>query len=124
MSRRSRPPKPLRPAEVGAGDGPEDARFADADGETSRAGFERINCGLIFDRVRQVRYRGFDLARRDEILNLLTLEQDATGVTLVFSNQASIRLEGRGMVCHLEDLGEPWPAGGRPDHDAAPQGET
>lgn len=95
----------------------EDARFADAEEEDAQPGFERINCGVIFDRVRQVRYRGFDLAQRDQILNLLTLEQDATGVTLVFSDQATIRLEGRGIACHLEDLGEPWPTQSRPGHD-------
>ncbi len=96
----------------------QDARFADAEEEGALPGFERINCGLVFDRVRQVRYRGFDLAKRGQILNLLTLEQDATGVTLVFSDQASIRLEGRGVACHLEDLGEPWPTDARPDHNS------
>ena len=96
----------------------EDARFADAEDDAPAPRFARINCGLIFDRVRKVRYRGFDLKQRDQILSLMTLEQDAGGITLVFSDQASIRLEGHGVTCHLEDLGEPWPTGARPSHEA------
>ncbi|MDJ0945455.1 MAG: DUF2948 family protein [Kiloniellales bacterium] len=99
-------------AAPGAEDG--DARFEDAEG--AMPPYQRVNAGLTFDRVRAVRFRGFDARKRDEILNLLSIEADPQSVTLSFSGGGAIRLEVAEILCHLEDLGQPWPTRWRPHH--------
>ena len=100
-----------------------DVRFEDVDGTAPP--YQRINAGLTFDRVRAVRFRGFDARKRDEILNLLSIDADPQAVTLSFSGGGAIRLEVAEILCHLEDLGRPWPTRWRPDHqDEAAAGEA
>jgi hypothetical protein len=89
-----------------------DARFLDA----AAAGHRRTHCGVCFDRVERVRFRGIDMSARHQILNLLAVEPGPGAIDLVFSDGAAIRLEVSGISCHLEDLGEPWPTRWRPDH--------
>lgn len=96
---------PPAPEEAG------DARFEDA------RLYERVHCAVTFDRVRAVRYRGFRRGARGHVLNLLAIAPAAGGILLQFSGGAAIRLETRGIVCHMEDLGEPWPTRWRPHHD-------
>jgi len=106
-------PRPETPA---AALGPGDASFEDA------PLYERVQCGITFDRVTQVAYRGF---RRDDpgtVLNLLAVLPDRSGVTLTCAGSAAIRLQGRRLVCHLEDLGDPWPTYWRPSHAPAESG--
>jgi hypothetical protein len=95
-----------------------DARFEDAEAQAGPP-FQRVHCGLCFDRVRNVRVRGIDLKAGDQILNLLTLEAGPGRVTLVFSGGAEVRLEVSQIRCHMEDLGEPWPTRWRPAHTEA-----
>jgi hypothetical protein len=102
------PPAP-RPPPPG-----EDASFADA---VESPPFERVNCGLCFDRVIGVRSTGIDRHDREQILNLLAIESENGTVTLVFSGGGAIRLEVSGLLCHMEDLGEAWPTRWRPTHD-------
>lgn len=90
-----------------------DARFEDA------PLYERVHCGITFDRVKAVQYRGFRKTNPDRILNMLALVPDSEGITLEFSHEAAVRLQGRRIVCHLEDLGEPWPTHWRPSHDTS-----
>jgi len=90
-----------------------DARFEEA---LPPPAFARVNCGLTFDKVERVRVRGLDVKARNEILNLLTVEATPHQVTLYFSGGGAIRLEVEAIVCHLEDLGEPWPTRWRPAH--------
>lgn len=90
-----------------------DARFEDV------PLYERVHCGVTFDRVKSVRYRGFRKSSGERILNLLAVVRDDDGVTLQFSEEAAVRLHGPRIVCHLEDLGEPWPTHWRPDHAGA-----
>lgn len=78
--------------------------------------FERVNCGLVFDRVGAVRTRSLDLADRSQVLDLLALQPGEGAVTLVFGGGAEVRLEVDRIVCHLEDLGAPWPTQWRPNH--------
>jgi hypothetical protein len=95
-----------------------DARFEDG---PDAPAFERVNCGVCFDRVRGVQVRGLDLGNRAHILNLLTIQAEPRRITLVFSDDAAIRLEVAGITCHVEDLGEPWPTHWHPSHgDSAP----
>lgn len=105
-------------------DGAEDAApqpmpEADASFEEggARPDFERVNCGVCFDRVRGVKLRGFSLDNKDQILNLLTVTAEPKAITLVFSSDAMVRLEISAIACHLEDLGEPWPTHWRPGHE-------
>ncbi len=93
-----------------------DARFEEADGGPL---YQRVNCTVCFDWVRNIRFRGLDLRRKDQLLNLLTIEADPGAVTLLFSGGGEIRLEVSDIRCHLEDLGEPWPTRWRPDHAEA-----
>ena len=90
-----------------------DAAFED---EAPEPRFQRVNCGVRFDQVAKVRFRAIDIRQRDQILNLLTMSRDPEGLTLLFSDGAAIRLEGRRIEAHLEDLGEPWPTDWRPAH--------
>ena len=92
----------------------QDAAFEDA---AEPPPFSRVNCGICFDRVLQVRAKNIDLTDREQILNLLTITSDRKSVTLLFSDGAAIRLEVSGLTCHIEDLGDGWPTRWRPHHD-------
>lgn len=91
-----------------------------ADGAES--GPERIHCGVTFSNVSSVRRTGINRRKPGTFLNLLTisLEHRPAGegpvVELIFSGDAAIRLETTGLLCHLEDFGEPWPAQSQPQH--------
>ena len=97
-----------------------DARFAER-GEEAGSGprYERINCGICFDRVRAVRFQGLDARRKSQILNLLTVQSRPGAITLIFAGGAAIRLDVAAIRCHLEDLGEPWPTRWVPAHPMA-----
>ena len=71
-----------------------------------------------------MRFRGFDARKKDEILSLLDLETQPGAVILNFSGGAAIRLEVSEILCHLEDLGEPWPTRWRPRHGEAEEAGT
>ena len=92
-----------------------DARFEDA--ESSPPPFTRVNCGVTFDKVTKVQFRGFEARRRDQILNLLAIEAGEGTIQLQFSGSGAIRLDVAAIRCHLEDLGEPWPTHWQPQHD-------
>lgn len=90
----------------------------------SCANYERVNCGICFENVAQVRRRGFDPRDRGRILELLTMEVETgaegggSAVILVFSGGAAIRLEGDNITCRVGDIGDPWPTQWRPYHPA------
>lgn len=118
-------PDQPRPRATAPDDANRDASFEDA------PLYERIQCGVAFDRVTAVRYRGFTRDDPGLVLELLAMFSDASGVTLQFADDAAIRLQGERLVCHLEDLGEPWPTHWRPRHppstpagDGAPSRES
>lgn len=85
-------------------------------------GGERVHCGVTFANVQAVRRRGIDRLQPGTFLNLLTIaledRPDGAGpaIELTFSGNAAIRLETSGLLCHLEDFGEPWPAQWQPQH--------
>ena len=104
-----------------SGDESADARFEEAE---ARPLYYRVNCAVHFDWVRNVRFRDLDPHDKDQILNLLTVEAEfgevePGSICLEFSGGGTIRLEVRGIRCHLEDLGEPWPTRWRPNHAGA-----
>lgn len=78
--------------------------------------YSRVHCGLAFDKVTAVRTRNIDAARRQQLLNLLTLRAEGAAIRLIFSGGAEVRLETSGIAAILEDLGQSWPTQWRPSH--------
>ena len=80
--------------------------------------FERILCGLSFEGVESVAYRGFRRTEHDRILALLAIGPDETGtaIDLAFAGGVTIRLNATEIRCRLRDVGEPWPTNWQPDH--------
>jgi hypothetical protein len=87
---------------------------------------ERVLTGLCIDGVNAVSRRGFSPRDGDRILSLLALhaEGEGTPATLIldFAGGSSVRLEVGQILCHLDDLGEPWPTRWRPKHPVADAG--
>ncbi len=78
--------------------------------------YERVHSGIRFDRVGAVRRKGLDRSRAGHVLALLAIEAADGHVDLLFSASAAIRLEVSGIMCHLDDIDEPWPTQWRPQH--------
>jgi len=97
-------------------------RWEPRPGETRK---ERTLSGLCIDDVASVRRRGFQPRDEERILSLLAITAEArdhdTALLLEFAGGSSIRLEVGRILCHLDDLGEPWPTRWRPQHPVADQ---
>ena len=78
--------------------------------------YERTLIGIAFDEVEAVKIRGFDRADHDHILQVLAVRALPGAVVFDFSGNDSMRLEVGRILCHLEDIGEPWPTPWRPRH--------
>jgi hypothetical protein len=77
----------------------------------------RVRCGLRFDAVEAVRRQRVTPRDADRILVLLAIRRDADGALRIdFAGGAALRLEVDRILCHLEDLGEPWPTRQAPRH--------
>ena len=87
-----------------------------------RAQGERVLTGLCVDGVTAVRRRGFHPRDGDRILSLLALRVEGGALILDFAAGSSVRLEVERILCHLDDLGEPWPTRWRPKHPVADAG--
>lgn len=89
-------------------------------------GAERVLTGLCIDGVSAVSRRGFHPRESDRILSLLALRLEEGGadrsLILDFAGGSSVRLEVDRIMCHLDDLGEPWPTRWRPKHPVADAG--
>ena len=90
-------------------------RWESPDGRP-RVNFERRLTGLSIGGVTGVRRRGFSLAEPDRILALLAIRRVGGALQLDFAGGAAIRLETGEILCHLDDLGEPWPTRWQPRH--------
>jgi hypothetical protein len=95
-----------------AGDGPD-------------AGFERCRTALRFERVLGAQLQNLRPAVGERVLSLLSVSFEAgeppSGyVTLIFSGDASIRLQVECIEAELKDLGPAWKARSQPQH---PSGE-
>jgi hypothetical protein len=77
---------------------------------------ERTLTGVAFDGVTAVRVRGFERSERDRILQVLAIRAIQGSIVLEFSGDDAMRLESGQILCHLEDIGEPWPTPWRPRH--------
>ena len=100
-------------------------RFRWENGVRPRAGekgHQRVLCGVTFDTVAGVSYRGFRRSDEYRILCLLAIRSETDGpgrgaILLDFAGGAAIRLEIAAIRCRAKDLGEPWPTRWRPRHD-------
>jgi hypothetical protein len=85
------------------------------------AAFERTLCGVAFDDIDDVAYRGFHRSEEDRILSLLAIQTvpGAAGalIELEFAVGATIRLQAAAISCRARDFGEPWPTAWLPDHE-------
>jgi DUF2948 family protein len=77
---------------------------------------ERRMSGLRIDGVISVQRRGFTPRDSERLLVLLAIRPEAGALFLDFAGGSSIRLEVERILCHLDDLGEPWPTRFRPRH--------
>ena len=84
--------------------------------EPSAGVYERIRCGICFERVNAVRRRGIPRKDPGKLLEILTITVEDGALNLVFAGDAVIRLEIDHVRCVLEDFGEPWPTHWRPQH--------
>ena len=86
-----------------------------------QAGYQRTLCGITFGSVLSVSYHGFRRSEDARILSLLAIRPGYDGkgdaILLEFSDGATIRLEVSRILCHAQDLGEPWPTPWQPRHD-------
>jgi hypothetical protein len=82
--------------------------------------FERILCGVAFDAVDGVVYRGFYRSEEDRILSLLAIQAAScppgATVELDFAGGAAIRLAVAAISARVRDFGEAWPTAWRPGH--------
>ena len=91
----------------------------------ARKNFERTLSGLCVDDVTRVQRRGFHPREEERILSLLAIRaaggtvEKPEALILDFAGGTSIRLEVGRVLCHLDDLGEPWPTRWRPKHAVA-----
>lgn len=89
------------------------------------AGYQRTLCGITFGAVVSVSYHGFRRSEDARILSLLAIrparDSEGDAILLEFSEGATIRLEVNRILCHAQDLGEPWPTPWQPWHDVDEQ---
>jgi hypothetical protein len=84
----------------------------------------RRRTGLAFSRVMAARVTGFDLSRKDTVLNLLAVtfretESPSGEIDLVFSGGAAIRLEVECLEGQMSDLGPAWETACCPAHQVS-----
>jgi len=82
----------------------------------SRPDLQRTMSGLRFDGVKNVQRRGFSPRDSERLLVLLAIRAGAGALYLDFAGGSSIRIEVDRILCHLDDLGEPWPTRWQPRH--------
>ena len=90
--------------------------------------FERTLCGVVFDQIDDVAYRGVHRGDEDRILSLLAIQQVSAGpqdgapksngvrIDLDFADGAAIRLTAAAVACRARDFGDPWPTAWQPGH--------
>ncbi len=101
-----------------------------AKGKRAGRPFERVLCGVAFDEIDGVVYRGFHRSEEDRILSLLAIRSmlgmgpspPGGAIDLEFAGGATIRLTAAAIRCRIRDFGEPWPTVWQPDHPLDPSG--
>ena len=92
-------------------------RWEDVDGPPVEGRiYERVHTGVRFDGVKSTRLMHIDQSRKAQVMSLLAVECGEGEITLVFAGGAAIRLEVDRILCHMEDVDEPWPTQWLPTH--------
>ena len=78
--------------------------------------YERVHCALVIDEVSAVHTKGIDRGKGETILSLLAVGRAEGAIELTFAAGAAIRVEVERVLCHLEDVAEPYPTQWRPRH--------
>ena len=94
-------------------------RWEDADREKPSEGdiiYERVNSGICLDTVTSVRHNGLNQVKKAQIISLLSIAAEEDFIDLAFSAGIIVRLHVEKIMCHLQDLDEPWPTQRRPSH--------
>ena len=78
--------------------------------------FGRVHCGVCFENVTKIMQKGLNLRKKTQILSLLSINVQENLIELLFSAGVVIRIEVKRLLCHLQDLDEPWPTLWRPKH--------
>lgn len=106
-----------------------DARQVDAafiGDDADHVHYERIHCGVCFERVRSVKAKGLKGEFRPRFLELLAVQTEPGAILLCFAGASIVRLGVEAIRCYIEDLGEAWPTVWRPAHpvdEATPGGK-
>jgi hypothetical protein len=84
--------------------------------ESEQGARERTLTGLCFSDVAAAKVSGFSRAEGERILEVLALRAGDGMVQFDFAGGERLRLEVGRLLCHVEDIGEPWPTQWRPSH--------
>jgi len=85
--------------------------------------YSRTLCGLRFDGVQRVQFRGIDWHDPDKVMSFLAIayseepDQAFESVVIHFAGGAAVRILVDSLQCALDDLGEPWPTQWKPEHE-------
>ena len=84
---------------------------------------ERLQTGMHFERVMNVRTSGFQPGRPEAVLNLLSIlfephDPPSGEIILMFSGGAAVRLSVECLEAQMRDIGPRWPCTGKPGHPA------
>jgi len=89
--------------------------------EGDRGQGERVLCGFAIDHVRAVRQQGIDRTKPGTLLSILAVRlvggsPSGGAVEILFSSDATLRVEVDRLLAHVEDIREPYPTSWRPHH--------
>ncbi len=74
--------------------------------------------GVNFSGITRIMRRGFSPQDRDNVLNLLAIRANSSNIEVVFSGEATLRLECEAIKVYAADLGEGWATQFKPSHNA------
>ena len=82
---------------------------------------ERVRTALQINYIAGAKFKNLSLADEDRFLELLTITEESSekgcNILLTFADDTVIRLAAECVDMVLSDLGDPWEATGRPNHD-------
>jgi hypothetical protein len=80
--------------------------------------YMRVQVGLSFHHVTDVKQKDLDLKNQSELVNLLTIHDgEESHIHLIFSGGAEIRLTVDQIHCQLTDMDEPYHTTNKPSHE-------
>ncbi len=82
--------------------------------------YARVAAGLAFHHVREVQKKDLNLQNKEELVNLLTIQNaEDEYIHLIFSGGSEIKLKIDKLCCHLKDVDEPYATANKPCHEAS-----